>query len=138
MVNLDPSFINLIIFDDLMVECVKNEDIMNLFTVGSHHKNTSVFFITQNLFSKGKYAREISLNSNYLVMFKNPRDKLQLSILANQMYPNNKNFILESFADATFLPYGYLFFDLKQDTEERNRIQTGILPFQKRLFYTIN
>jgi hypothetical protein len=121
-----------------MVECVKNEDIMNLFTVGSHHKNTSVFFITQNLFSKGKYAREISLNSNYLVMFKNPRDKLQLSILANQMYPNNKNFILESFADATFLPYGYLFFDLKQDTEERNRIQTGILPFQKRLFYTIN
>lgn len=127
---------NLIIFDDLMTECINNEDVMNLFTVGSHHKNTSVFFLTQNIFSKGKYSRDISLNANYMIIFKNPRDQQQLQILARQMYPNNTNFLIESFQDATQIPYGYLLLDLKPDTEQRNRIQTGILPYQSRLFYT--
>jgi len=55
-----PAVVNLIIFDDLMSECINSNTIMNLFTVGSHHKNTSVFFITQNIFSKGKFARDIT------------------------------------------------------------------------------
>jgi hypothetical protein len=127
---------NLIIFDDLMADCNKSEKIMNLFTVGSHHQNTSVFFLTQNIFSKGKYTRDISLNSNYLIIFKNPRDQLQFQILARQMFPNKTKFLLESFEDATSRPHGYLLFDLKQSTEERNRIQTNILPYEKRIIYT--
>lgn len=127
---------NLVIFDDLMKECINNEEVMNLFTVGCHHKNTSVFFLTQNIFSKGKYSRDISLNSNYMIIFKNPRDQQQLQILARQMFPNNAKFLLESFQDATQIPYGYIFLDLKQSTEQRNRIQTGILPYQQRIFYT--
>ncbi len=74
--------------------------------------------------------RDISLNSNYLVLFRNPRDKLQLSILARQMYPGDTSFFMQSFDDATKNPHGYLFLDLKQETEERNRVQTGILPLQ--------
>jgi hypothetical protein len=127
---------NLIIFDDLMADCNKNEKIMNLFTVGSHHHNTSVFFITQNIFSKGKYTRDISLNSNYLIILKNPRDQLQFQILARQMFPNKTKFLLESFENATSQPHGYLLFDLKQTTEDRNRIQTNILPYQLRIIYT--
>ena len=98
---LNGNVQNLIIFDDLMADCNKNEKIMNLFTVGSHHHNTSVFFITQNIFSKGKYTRDISLNSNYLIIFKNPRDQLQFQILARQMFPNKTKFLLESFENAT-------------------------------------
>jgi len=134
--SLNENDTNLIIFDDLMANCIKNEEVMNLFTIGSHHKNTSVFFITQNIFSKGKYSRDISLNSNYLVLFRNPRDKLQLSILARQMYPGDTSFFMQSFDDATKNPHGYLFLDLKQETEERNRVQTGILPLQMRIIYT--
>ena len=74
-----------------MNQCNESEQVMNLFTVGSHHKNTSVFFLTQNIFSKGKFTRDISLNSNYLIIFKNPRDQLQFQILARQMFPNNTN-----------------------------------------------
>ena len=62
---LTPSVVNLIIFDDLMNECINSNTIMNLFTVGSHHKNTSVFFLSQNIFSKGKFARDITLNSSF-------------------------------------------------------------------------
>ena len=127
---------NLIVLDDLMAECLNSEEIMNLFTVGSHHRNTSVFFLTQNIFSKGKFSRDISLNSNYMLIFKNPRDQQQLQILARQMYPNNSKFLKESFQDATKASFGYLLLDLKQTTPHRNRVQTGILPHEKRIFYT--
>ena len=133
---LNQSVNNLVIFDDLMSECIKSESVLYLFTVGSHHKNTGVFFITQNIFSKGKDARDISLNANYLIIFFNPRDQMQFNILARQMYPNNSRFLIESFSDATSKPHGYLFLDLKQSTLVKNRIQTGILPNQLRIIYT--
>ena len=70
---------------------------MNLFTKGSHHRNLSVIYIVQNLFHQGKGNRSISLNSHYLVLFKNPRDKLQILTLAKQMYPSETAwFIKES------------------------------------------
>ena len=68
----------LLILDDLLLEASDSDDILNLFTKGSHHGNTSVFFTSQNLFHKGKNHREISLNSIYLVLLKKPRDKSQI------------------------------------------------------------
>ena len=133
--DLNEHTNNLVIFDDLMKECIESENVMNIFTVGSHHKNTSTFFITQNLFSQGKYARDLSLNSNYMILFRNPRDQQQIQILSKQMFPQNSKFLIESFDDATKKPHGYLLIDLKQTTEERNRLQSGILPTQRRVIY---
>jgi hypothetical protein len=92
--------------------------------------------LTQNIFSKGKYSRDLSLNSNYIINFKNPRDQLQMQVLARQIFGNKSKYLMESYDDATKKPYGYIFLDLRQDTELRNRVQTGILPFQKRIIYT--
>ena len=125
-----------IIFDDLNNECINCEYIMNLFTVGSHHQRISVFVLTQNIFAKGKYSRDISLNTNYIILFRNPRDQLQLQIFARQMFPGNSKFLIESFNDATKKPYSYLLIDLKQTTEQKNRIQSGILPGELRIIYT--
>jgi hypothetical protein len=127
---------NLVILDDLMTEVINDPEILNLFTVGMHHTNTSVFFLTQNIFSKGKFSRDLSLNTNYIINFKNPRDQLQFQVLARQIYGNKSKFLLESFRDATKNPYGYIFLDLKQETDYKNRVQTGILPYQKRVIYT--
>ena len=63
-------------------------------TRGSHHRNLSVIYIVQNLFHQGKGSRSISLNSHYLVLFKNPRDKLQILTLAMQMYLGQTDFFL--------------------------------------------
>ena len=46
----------LIIIDDIMREA--DGRIVDIFTKGSHHRNLSVFYITQNLFHQGK-DREI-------------------------------------------------------------------------------
>ncbi len=107
--NLKGIQNSLVIIDDLMSECSKDQRISNLFTSGSHHQGISVMYLTQNLFPPGKQSRTISLNSHYMIAFKNPRDSLVVSTLARQMYPNNYNFLLESYQDATKKPYGYLF-----------------------------
>ena len=70
----------------------------------------------QNLFPKYKESRTISLNSQYIVVFKNQRDVSQMTTLAKQMYPGRVKFVQEAFADATSTPYGYILVDLKQDT----------------------
>ena len=69
---------SIIVMDDLMLEVIENKDILKLFTIGSHHKNISVIFLTQNVFEKGKYARSISLNSHYLILIQNRSDKSQI------------------------------------------------------------
>ena len=100
----------------------------NLFTKKSHHSDTSVIYLVQNLFSKNKESRTISLNAQYMIVFKNPRDSSQLANLARQMYPGRGAFVQEAFADATASPYGYLLIDLKQNTPDDMRLRTSVLP----------
>lgn len=128
---------NLIILDDLMQDCENSDCIAHLFTVDSHHRNCSVFFLSQNLFSRGKYMRTISLNCSYLIIFKNPRDKSQIGVLARQMFPDQIPFFMEAYSDAVEnKSHSYLFLDLKQTTLEKNRIQSGIIPGEERIIYT--
>lgn len=125
---LPPNKVNLLVIDDLMVHGSENRDLERVFTQFVHHRNLSVFFITQNIFCKGKSSRTISLNAKYMVLFKNPRDKLQIATLARQMYPGNVNFFMEVFADATNKPHGYLVLDLNANTPDSYRLRTGLFP----------
>ena len=114
----------LVIQDDLMSETDKN--MINIFTRASHHRNLSVFFLTQNLFYKG--LRDISLNSNYIVVFKNPRDRAQIAHFARQIWPQNARFVQVAYNDISLKAHGYLLFDLKQNTPENCRVRTNIFP----------
>ena len=84
---LDVSQRNLIVLDDLMAQSSKDKRIADLFTKGSHHRNLSIIYIVQNIFHQGKEMRNISLNAHYFVLFKSPRDKQQISMLARQVDP---------------------------------------------------
>ena len=77
----------------------------------------------------------MSLNSHYLVLFKNPRDSLQITTLARQMYPGKSKFLLEAFQDATQKPHGYLLIDLKPETNDEERVRTDILDRQRQIVY---
>ena len=125
----------LVVLDDLMTVVHSNERLTNMFTVGSHHKNLSVIFITHNLFHKGKEIRNISLNTHYIILFKNPRDRRQIQSLAQQVQPGNTRFVVQAFEDATHDAHGYLLFDLKQTTAERLRLRTNILPSDVTIVY---
>jgi len=62
----------LLVVDDLMSET--NQLVAEICPKFSDHRDISVLHITQNLFDKKKFARTISLNAHYLILFKNPRD----------------------------------------------------------------
>ena len=124
-----------VILDDLMSQCSNDQRMSDLFTRGSHHRGISVLFLTQNLFPPGKLSRTISLNSHYMIIFRNPRNSLGIATLARQMYPKNSEYLLESFNDATTRPYGYLLLDLDQLTPQNMRLRTNILPDEKQIVY---
>lgn len=129
--NLPPG--TLLIVDDQMGEC--GRELAKLFTKKSHHMNINLIYIVQNIFSKEKEMRDITLNSKYLFLFKNPRDKCQILHLAKQMYPGKTGYMLDSFHDATSKPFKYLLVDLTQDTDERFRLRSGLLPDEDKYIY---
>ena len=116
----------LLIIDDLMAET--DASVTQIFTKTSHHHNISVIYIVQNLFSKCKEMRTISLNAHYICLFKNPRDITQMLTLGRQMYPGKGKYFTEAYKDACQRPHGYLLCDLKQSTPERFRLRTNIFP----------
>ena len=127
---LDVSQRNLIVLDDLMAQSGKDKRISDLFTKGSHHRNLSIIYIVQNIFHQGKEMRNISLNAHYIVLFKSPRDKQQISMLARQVNPGRVQEFMRSSSKlyATRRPHGYLMLDLKPTTDDQQRLKTNILP----------
>ena len=73
---------SLVIIDDLMSEVKDCPQLSKLYTKMSHHRNISVVWLTQNLFPRGKQCRDISLNSQYILLFRNPRDQAQVCFVA--------------------------------------------------------
>jgi hypothetical protein len=67
----------------------------------------------QSAFSKGKENRTMSINSQYIILFKNHRDMLTPTIFARQMYPNSSKKFMVKYMEATKRPFGYLFINLK-------------------------
>jgi len=134
--DFNPNQNSILILDDLMTQAGKDEKVLKLFTVDSHHLNLTVFFLTQNIFPQEKYSRSISLNCQYILLTNNPRDRNQLVQLGKQIFPGNTKFFKEAYDDAvTDRKYGYLVLALNQNTEEENRVQTGILPYETRIIY---
>ena len=97
--------------------------------------HTHKMYLVQNLFMQGKTSRTISLNTNYMVLFKNPRDKYQIMLIAKQMFPCKTKYFLEAFNDATDMPYGYLLVDFKAMTPDNMRLRTDILA-DRHVVYT--
>ena len=132
--TFNPEKNNLLILDDLMDEAANEKNISKLFTKGSHHRNISVFFLSQNMFFAAPYYRTMNVNTNYMIVFKNPRDKRQFKYLAMEMYPDSWRFLYDSFLDATKNGHGYLFIDFKQQTDDLIRVQTNILDKNRTVY----
>ena len=77
----------------------------------------------------------MSLNSNYIVLFKNPRDKAQVSFLARQVFPHKPKILQHAYNDATRLPHSYLLLDFQQATPENRRLKSEIFPGENQFIY---
>lgn len=136
--SLDKDYPTLIVIDDQLLsqECDK---VAELFTVGCHHENTSVIFVSQNLFFQSKNYRTASLNSQYFILFKSPRTLGQITHLARQMFSGEKaKAVVRAYENATMEPFSYIILDFKPDTPECLRVKTNILPEEGLLFQGVH
>lgn len=108
--------------DDNMAAIADSQAVADLYTKYSHHLNYSVIILVQNLYVKGKQFRNISLNTQYMWLLKNVRDNNIVKTLGNQM--GIGNLLHQMYMDATKIPFGHLFVNLKSDCDEKARFRT--------------
>ncbi len=119
----EPS---LFVIDDAMSKL--DQAITDIFIMYSHHRDLSVILLLQNYYNKNKHLRDINTNTNYVIFMKNPRNKLAVSHIAKESFPNQYHYVMESYLDATKVPHGYLLFNFNQQADDHLRLLTNIIP----------
>src|SRR5277367_3441523 len=131
-IGLPDNFFNssVVVLDDLMNEAKDHSGVTNLFTKLVHHNRLFVINITQNFFMNSKETRTRRLNTQYVVMFKNPSDATQIHVIGRQMYPGKPQFLSSVNRIVSKEPHSYLFLDLRQETSENYRVRSKILSHE--------
>ena len=114
----------LIIFDDL----INSKSIINiapLFTVDGRHLKMSLIFLSQRMFVNNEHFRQISQNSDYFVVFKNPRNLSEIRTLAQQITPGSLQ-LMYIYREATKEPFSYLFINLTQEAQPETKYLSNI------------
>ena len=115
------------ICDDLYMAAFNSEQIANVYSRG-RHKLISATIITQNIFPKAKYFRDISLNSNYVILLK-IRDLTSVETFLRQCVgKSDAKKALSAYNQAMRLgPYSHFLIDLNPNTPR-------LLQFRSNLF----
>ena len=117
----------IVVFDDYLDEV--GLVLKHFFTVLTHHYNCFTIFLCQNLFSAKNDLRTLSINSQYMALFNNPRDRSAITHLAKQVFPGNAHVLNEAYRMATNeKPYGYILLDFHQRQSNLIRIRSHIFP----------
>ena len=67
----------LLIFDDSCEEISKYKQFVKIATAG-RHRGLNTTYIKHNLFHQSKLGRDVELQKTHIVLFKSPRDVLQI------------------------------------------------------------
>ena len=126
-VSLDGEKV-VVVLDDLMNSAGKSNNVADLFTKGCHHRDLSVILTLQNFFHQGRSMRDVHTSCLYNILMKNPRDMSFIHFAERQMFPDKKNYLVDSYKLATERPFGYLGIDLCQETPDEERLFTNIFP----------
>ena len=112
----------LLIFDDSCEEICKSKPFVDIATVG-RHRGLSTIYIKHNVFHLSKLGRDVELQNTHIVLFKSPRDVMQVSTLSTQLGLGSE--LVDWYRDATSVPFGHLLIDLSPRTDDRVRYCTN-------------
>lgn len=119
---------SMIIFDDCN-ELFEKEGMAMLFTRVVHHSRCSMLVVNQSLYdTRSRNLRLMSLNANYIWLWKFPRDETIAASLGRQFRPHEPGFVVWAFNQATNVPYSPLLLDLHSFQSDGCRVRARILP----------
>ena len=70
----------------------------------------------------------MSLNTHYVVLFKNKRDTLQVEMFARRVMNDKVKYFFTCYKKAISIPYGYLFVDMHPHSDDKYQLRTRIFP----------
>ena len=119
----------LLIFDDSCEEICNSKAFFDIATAG-RHRGLSTIYIKHNLFQQSKLGRDVELQNTHIVLFKSPRDVMQVTTLSTQLGLGSE--LVDWYRDATSVPFGHLLIDLSPRTDDRLRYctNTGSSPWK--------
>ena len=133
--SLNPEQRNILVQVDQMGLASSSTSVAYRLTKGSHHLNLTVIYLEQNVYNQGKSQRTISLNSHYIVVFRNGRDASHIRFMAYQICPNDGKWLVGLFTDATSKPFGYLVLDHHPSRPKDQTVVNNILPGDQLTYY---
>ena len=113
---------NLLIFDVSCEEICNSKAFVDIATAGKH-RGLSTIYIKHKLFHQSKLGRDVELQNTHIILFKSPRDVLQVTTLSTQLGLGSE--LVGWYRDATSAPFGHLLIDLSPRTDDGLRYCTN-------------
>lgn len=123
----------IIIVDDLLEQAMRSEIVSDMVTQGRNRK-LAIIILVQNLFPQLPKARTISLNMNYVVIFRCLRDSSAIMPFARQTSPFAARAFLDMYIKYVNKAYAYLFCDYTQHIPDALRYRTDIFNDASTVF----
>ena len=133
----------LLIFDDSCEEICNSKAFVDIATAG-RLRGLRTIYIKHNFFHQSKLGRDVELQNTHIVLFKSPRDVMQVTTLSTQLGLGSE--LVDWYRDATSVPFGHLLIDLSPRTDDRLRYCTNsgsvpsefFLPERLKLLRTLD
>ncbi|GAU89457.1 hypothetical protein RvY_02006 [Ramazzottius varieornatus] len=119
----DAAVPTLLVIDDLAQNVADDTGYSKLFTQGIHHKNVCILLPMRNLYKQGKSMRDVHLNAQYLILYKNVRDVNQIKVVERQ---TGLSHLSEAYAAVTKKLHTPLVVDMEPDTPDYLRVRSHI------------
>lgn len=120
---------SLLIVDDLIDEGQNSVFLSNMYTRGAHHYKITCISLFQSAFTKNKYSRMISLNSQYIIFMASRRLLQQVKTLGSQIGVRNQ--LEEAYADVCKTRFNYLIISMHPAENDALMLRSDIFPGQR-------
>ena len=108
----------LLIFDDYCEKICNSNAFVDI-AIAWRHRGLSTIYIKHKLFHQSRLERDVELQNTHIVLFKSPRDLLQVTTLSTQLGIGSK--LVDWYRDATSVPFSHLLINLSPRTGDRFR-----------------
>ena len=112
----------LLSFDNSCEEICNSKVFVDTATAGGH-RGLSIVYNRHNSYHEKELGRVVELQNTHIVLFKSPRDVMQVSTLSAQLGLGSK--LVGWYRAAASVPYGHLLIDLSPRTDDRIRYFTN-------------
>ena len=106
----------MVYFDNSCDEICNSKAFVDITTAG-RRRSLSTIYIKHNFFHQSKLGRDVELPNPHIVLFKSPRDVMQITTLSTQLGLGSE--LVDWFRDATSVPL-WSFVDCFVDTRRRS------------------